>query len=238
MKKTLFLDFDGVLFDTLIEVYLINRFEYLNKSFLDSVDEEFYSTFSKFKYLVYNIWMFYYYNPLIFNKEENIELKFSNALLNRDFEKEKEFVEKFINDRKKLILNHYDYWKNLERPYEFFFEIKKLYEKKNIDVVIISKKNKSSIIERFLSYDFKLDENKIFGFVELNNYYSKGDFMNEYIKLNNIDKAIFVDDNLNNILTSNNSKVENILALWGNSQPNAEGLNQNSAIEKIKKFFE
>ena len=63
--KVLFLDFDGVLFDTLKEVYLVNRKLFLGVDLFDEVDEKNYQLYSKYKYLVYNIWMFYYYNPLL-----------------------------------------------------------------------------------------------------------------------------------------------------------------------------
>ena len=72
-NKILFLDFDGVLFDTLREVYLVNRYQNLGVSIFDSVDEENYKLYYKYKYLVYNIWMFLYYNPLIFNNVDEIK---------------------------------------------------------------------------------------------------------------------------------------------------------------------
>ena len=86
-KKVLFLDFDGVLFDTLKEVYLINRYLYCEVDFLEKINQEEYERFSKYKYLVYNIWMFYYYNPLLFDGCDNIANEFHNALLNRNIEK-------------------------------------------------------------------------------------------------------------------------------------------------------
>ena len=64
-NKVLFLDFDGVLFDTLKEVYLVNRRLYLGVDLFSEVDEKNYQLYSKYKYLVYNIWMFYYYNPIL-----------------------------------------------------------------------------------------------------------------------------------------------------------------------------
>ena len=67
MNKLLFLDFDGVLFDTLREVYLVSRYLTLKQDFLEEIDENSYKIFEKHKYLVYNIWMFYYFNQIIFD---------------------------------------------------------------------------------------------------------------------------------------------------------------------------
>ncbi len=240
MKKILFLDFDGVLFDTIKEVYLINRCIKTGQGFFEPVVERSYKLFSKYKYLVYNIWMFYYYNLLLFNntKEEDIVLQYKNLIANRNKEKEEEFCRKFLQLRTDLINNHYDFWQSLETPYQFFLDIKELFKKKQIDIVVASKKNKSSIIKRFKEYDFNLDENKIFARDELDKFNSKGEFFENYMKKNNYQKALFVDDNINNINSCKNyPQIETILALWGNCEPNSDGCNQKEAIEKINSFF-
>ena len=238
-KRALFLDFDGVLFDTLKEVYLISRYIFLGIDFLDKVDEKNYALFSKYKYLVYNIWMFYYFNPLIFNglKEEEIVKQYKSAILNRDKIKEEKFCARFLDARRDLVNNHFDFWRNLETPYEFFYNIKKIYEDGNKNIVIISKKNKNSIIERFNTYDFNLNPDYIFAREILDNYLSKGDFINEYMSKHNYQSAIFVDDNKNNINTVKNKNVKTMLALWGNTEPNDTGYNQKEAIEEIKNYL-
>lgn len=237
-KKILFLDFDGVLFDTLKEVYLINRYIYKRIDLFDKVDEANYELFSKYKYLVYNIWMFYYYNPLIFNNCENIIDDFINALSKRNIKAEEDFCDNFLKVRANLVKNNYDFWKNLETPYEFFYEIKKLYEEKNPKILIVSKKNKASIIERFNSYNFNISNDDIYAREILDKYSTKGEFINEYMNKNGFDEAIFVDDNNNNLKTCDNySNITQILALWGNSQPNLKGYNQAQAIDKINQFF-
>ena len=237
-KKILFLDFDGVLFDTLKEVYLINRYIYKGIDLFDKVDEANYELFSKYKYLVYNIWMFYYYNPLIFDNCKNIIDNFINALSKRNIKAEEDFCNDFLKVRANLVKNNYDFWKNLETPYEFFYEIKKLYEEKNPKILIVSKKNKTSIIERFNSYNFNISNDDIYAREILDKYSTKGEFINEYMNKNGFDEAIFVDDNNNNLKTCDNySNITQILALWGNSQPNLKGYNQAQAIDKINQFF-
>ena len=237
--KILFLDFDGVLFDTLKEVYLISRYIYLNKDFLEKIDEKNYTLFSKYKYLVYNIWMFYYFNPLVFEglDENKIVEKYKSALLNRDKIEEERFCTRFLDARRQLVNNHFEFWKNLETPYEFFYEIKNIYEGAKTNIVIISKKNKNSIIERFKTYDFNLSSEFIFAREILDKYNSKGDFINEYMENNGYNSAIFVDDNINNLNTVQNKNVEKILALWGNTQPDDIGYSQQEALKKIKNYL-
>ncbi|MBR1617659.1 hypothetical protein IJ670_05850 [bacterium] len=232
---TLFLDFDGVLFDTIREVYLINRFVYRGIDLKHSIDEKNYKLFSKYKYLVYNIWMFYYYNPLIFNEiaENEIPNEFQKNILKRNKKQEEDFCLDFLDARRRLINNDYEFWKNLEIPYQFFYNVKKLYEKEKINLVVVSKKNKKSIQERFETYDFKLDENNIFAREILDQYPSKGAFLNEYMQKNDIEQAIFVDDNINNLKTVDNPKIKTILALWGNVEPNSVGMDEKEAFDFI-----
>ena len=238
-KKILFLDFDGVLFDTLKEVYLVNRQLYKGISMFDKVDNENYQLYSKYKYLVYNIWMFYYYNPLLFDKCSDIVEAYKNSLLNRNIQKEEEFCAEFLRIRADLVKNNYDFWNSLETPYDFFFEIKKIYEKNKPEIVIVSKKNKTAIAQRFASYGWDLPENKIFAREVLDKYSTKAEFMVEYMEKNGFNEALFVDDNNNNLKTCDKySKIKQILALWGNCQPNLLGFSQSEAINEIKNFFE
>ncbi len=237
MNKVLFLDFDGVLFNTIKEVYLINRFIFLGEDFFSTINEENFTFFKKYKYLVYNIWMFYYFNPLVFSFDKNIEFNFIEKLKNRNPELEKNFINDFLNARYSLIKNHSDFWRNLETPYQFFYEIKNLYQEQKGRIVIVSKKNKTSILERFETYglDFSIDD--VFGYEFLDKYSSKGEFLSEYLELNNIEQAIFVDDNSSNLNSVNNKKIKTILASWGNCHPNSTGLSEVQAINEIKKFF-
>ncbi len=239
-NKILFLDFDGVLFDTLREVYLVNRCQYLGSSFFSDIDEENYKLYYKYKFLVYNIWMFYYFNPIIFSSvsEDRIIPAFRESLLNRDKVGEEKFCEEFLKIREDLIKDYYDFWQNLEKPYDFFFEIKKLYENDKINMVIASKKNKTSIIKRFKYYNLDFDEKKVFAREILNNYPSKADFFVEYMRKNNYNNAVFVDDNVNNIMPCKKYKnIKTILALWGNTAPSSVGYTQKEAIIEIINYF-
>jgi len=238
-NKILFLDFDGVLFDTLKEVYLLSRYIYKDIDFLEEIDSKNYALFSKYKYLVYNIWMFYYFNPLIFGdcSEDEIVKKYKTALLNRDKARENIFCSRFLEARSSLVNKHFEFWKNLEVPYRFFYEIKDIYDNGNKNIVIISKKNKNSIIERFSTYNFRLPSDNIFAREILDTYSSKGEFINEYMLKNNFISAIFVDDNINNLNTLQNKNVKKILALWGNTAPNDEGYTQEKAVSEIKSYF-
>ena len=169
-------------------------------------------------------------------EEEKIIKTYKNALENRDIKKEEDFCNTFLNIRKDLVQNNYDFWQTLEVPYDFFHEIKKLY--RQIDIVIASKKNKPSIITRLKSYGLNIDENHVFAREILDKYSTKAEFMAEYMEKNNYSEALFIDDNSNNLNPCKNyPQIKTLLALWGNIAPGEQGVNQQEALLEIKKFF-
>ena len=238
-QNTLFLDFDGVLFNTLKEAYLICRsaFSDINTDIL--IDKKKYQQFYKFKFLVYNSWQYYYLMKTLLDEDnvtnEEIINKYNFYLMNRDTNAEKEFDEKYYSTRKYLKDNCFDFWDSLEEPFDFFFEVKKLYDEKKIDIIIVSKKDFNSIKYRLSQYGLNLFDNKIFAKEQLQNYPNKSDFISEYMKNNNIKKAIFVDDNSNNLRPCKDIVgLETLLAGWGNIAIDETGFTCYDIMSKIK----
>ena len=92
-------------------------------------------------------------------------------------------------------------------------------------------------MERFKTYDFNLSSDFVFAREVLDNYLSKGEFIDEYMKNNGFENAIFVDDNINNLNTVCNNNVKKILALWGNTEPDDVGYSQEEALNEIKNYL-
>ena len=111
-------------------------------------------------------------------------------------------------------------------------------EEKKPEIVIVSKKNKTAILERFESYGFKINPDKVFAREALDKYSTKGEFMQEYMQKNGFSGAIFVDDNNNNLKTCDKyPQIKQILALWGNAQPYLKGYSQQEAFLEIENYF-
>ena len=52
MQNIIFTDFDGVLFDSVKEAYLLARYAYYNIPIKDKIDENYYQKFKKYRYLI------------------------------------------------------------------------------------------------------------------------------------------------------------------------------------------
>ena len=64
--KTIFSDFDGVLFDSVKEAYLLARFAYYGISPDKPVVQDEYYIFRKYRYLNTHSWQFYYFFLLVY----------------------------------------------------------------------------------------------------------------------------------------------------------------------------
>ena len=234
--KTVFLDFDGVLFDTLKEAYIVCRYAYYGTDVLKPVEEDIYSLFYRYKFLVYNTGQYYYLMRLL---EENIKSgdefisRYRFYMKNREKPPEEEFNKKYAAKRLDLMKNHLEFWNTLEKPFPFFHEVKKLYEEKRIDIVLVTRKNTFAVKTRLFQYGLNTD--KIYGKEELIKYDKKADFINEYMKEHNIKSAYFVDDNSNNLTPCGDySEIKPLLAGWGNIAPDEAGMECGEIVELLR----
>lgn len=236
-NKIIFLDFDGVLFDSAKESYLLARYVFDSISPFNPIDNIDYAKYMENRYLVSNSWQYYYLMLLLrdISVKDSTELKekYLQLISNRDINADNEFDKKFQGMRKTLINEHYEFWKSLEMPFPFFHELKKLNITKNI--IIVSTKNKEAIIKKCKEYNFNLINDNIIGKEILKGYKSKHEFIEKFMKENSINKAIFVEDNEDNLNSCRNiSNLKLCLAKWGYVSPNANGQSEEDIIKLIQ----
>lgn len=233
--KTVFLDFDGVLFDTLKEAYIICRHAFCGTDYFVPVEKDEYDRFYRYKYLVYNSWQ-YYYVMKILSEDKNISdisfiEKYNYYMDNRDNRKEDEFDEKYYSAREDLIKNYHKFWDSLESPFEFFYFIR---DNKEINPVIVSKKNKSAIEYRLNQYGANISSDNIYGKDELEDYPTKADFIAEYMRSKKVEKTVFVDDNSHNLKPCEKyPQITTLLAGWGNIAIDETGLTEEEVEEVL-----
>lgn len=235
----IFLDFDGVLFDTLKEAYIICRYSFYGTDYFYPINNQEYNNFYRYKFLVYNSWQYYYLMELLNQNLDEAELiqKYKAFMAKRDYSAEADFDKKYYFARNYLIDNHFDFWDKLEKPFPFLYKINELVFTTNLTPIIVSKKNKGAILSRIKRFNFKISEINIFGKDELSEYSSKAEFINEFIHKNNINHSVFIDDNSNNF-KGVCSNVTTLLAGWGNIGINEVGYSQDETIDIITKYFE
>lgn len=222
---TLFLDFDGVLYDTLKEAYILCRYVCNNIDLFAPIEQDIYSKFYKYKYLVFNSWQYLYLMKSI--TSDNIISSYNSFLQNRDLKQEEDFEDKYLKARKWLLDNHSDYVDKLESKFPFLDMVKKLQNK--YDILIVSRKNNFAIQRKNTGF-------KIYGKEELSNVIDKAEFIEKYMKDNNVEKGFFIDDNSHNLTPCENiPDLTCLLAGWGNIAINEKGLSQEEIYQILNK---
>ena len=149
--KTIFLDFDGVLFDSAKEAYLLARCAFQGIEPQNPVDEQEYLKYHKVRYLVSKSWQFYYIFELLNLKIDDLnrfEKFFYEKIQNPDVTKVKDFDEKFVQVRENLIKCDYEFWNNLDEPYDFFFKVTEMAKNSNYEFIILTNKKKLPVKNR------------------------------------------------------------------------------------------
>lgn len=222
---TLFLDFDGVLYDTLKEAYILCRYVCNNIDLFAPIEQDIYSKFYKYKYLVFNSWQYLYLMKSI--TSDNIISSYNSFLQNRDLKQEEDFEDKYLKARKWLLDNHSDYVDKLENKFPFLDMVKNLQNK--YEILIVSRKNNFAIQRKNTGF-------KIYGKEELSNVIDKAEFIEKYMKDNNVKKGFFIDDNSHNLTPCENiPNLTCLLAGWGNIAINEKGLSQEEIYQILNK---
>lgn len=237
MNKTIFLDFDGVLFDTVLESYLLARYAYFGIEPFEIIDEEEYKLFHAVRYLITHSWHYYYIMKLIERGVNivNFPQEYKNTVLNRNEKADRNFDNKFQTKRKDLIENHFSFWNKLDKPYIFLEEIKSIAYKYNI--LIVSTKNEEAILRHCKDYEFNISEENVIGKTRLKQFDSKKEFLEYYIRKNNIKKSIFIDDAIDTVKKCSNIKNLNVYcANWGYVASKKDGLNEKEIFNIIKEL--
>lgn len=221
--QTLFLDFDGVLFDTLREAFVLCRYVCDGTDLFNPIEQDIYEMFYKYKFLVYHSWQYLYLWQAI--KSDNIQQNYNTLLTQRDLQAEDKFETEYLKARKDLINNYPEYVDKLEEKFPFLDMVKTLENKYNI--LILSRKNTFAIERKNTGF-------KIIGKEELSGVENKSDFIAEYMKKNHVEKAYFIDDNSHNLTPCKNiPNLTCILAGWGNCGINERGYSQEEAFNFI-----
>lgn len=209
MRKIVFLDFDGVLFDTVEEAYqvAINIKIYKNMKLpSNSLDK-----FRKYRCLVGPAWNYYYVMKAIFDETELID---STVFIESN--DAKEFEKDFFESRKDLKLSNYKFWLNLNKQYLFLEKLQKIEKSLDILIYIITTKDKQTVQD--LLNEFKIDFIKsdfILGKDSFNQYGSKKNVILQVLKEDDY-KAIFVDDLYEHLkLCEGIENLQLIQADWG-----------------------
>lgn len=186
MEKILFLDFDGVLFDTVDEAYqvCINTSMFKGNNFTVQDLE----LFKKYRFLVGPAWNYYFIMNSIINNEQ---LSDSSEFIKTDDAIEFEFD--FFSTRKRIKDDNYVRWLKFNKKYYFLDNLVEILDK-STEVYIITTKDEATVIDLLKSENIAyIWPENILGKNSFNLYGTKKEIILNILKNKNY-KAIFIDD--------------------------------------------
>ena len=245
LNRAIFLDFDGVLFDTLHEVYAMTMIA-LGHSFrvqdLDFKSKHFIK-FSQFRYLIGPAWNYYYLAQSIEKKTANpkldLETEYKKLLARRKNLEHRSFEKSFFNTRKKLREKNHNQWLSLISPYNIVSELRGLISDFRNNFFLVTTRDRESVLELLNLNNLKFSESHIFTKMDYVYYNSKANIIQDLIGKHKIAQSIFIDD-LEEHLEACRS-IKNLLTIqakWGYVVPSTKEDNSASLLQELEKFIQ
>jgi len=242
VKFFLFLDFDGVLFDTVKEAYFIAYKAYYGND-VSVVDYEHYELFKKYRYLIGPAWNYYYLFQVLKNK--NIEQEYYHLISTSSKEKYDRFEKTFFAARELFKKTNYNKWLKLNKPYHFLFRLVDLLKNYYLITYIVTTKDKQTVLDLLYHNSISVfDESRILDKDFYNQFGSKCNIIKSMLQDVEEYKAIFIDD-----LDIHLQKCESIRHLtliqaqWGYVNPNMPSvlsyyaLSEANALKFIQQYI-
>ena len=216
MKEALFLDFDGVIVDSIKECYKVSLESYYKEDSIKVDKQDYKNLFYKYRYLAGPVYQFMSLHSLLEkiasnNLSENDSIKLFNKI-DSEFSAElkKEYEHTFFQTRK-LYKNNMTEWLNMHELTEFGKFIQQVEDYTNY--YIITTKDKDSV--KLLSDYFSISINNIFSKDDYNSYGSKGKIISDFINNSEYDSVIFIDDSVKHLDSVDDNRVKLFFADWG-----------------------
>jgi CMP-N-acetylneuraminic acid synthetase/phosphoglycolate phosphatase-like HAD superfamily hydrolase len=229
--SVVFLDFDGVIFDSAKEAYAIAMLTTQRIKKLDELDltSKHAQRFLAQRYIIGPAWNYYY---LLATIDDDNDAKFEDYLPDEAGHDAKVFQSAFFATRQ-VIRNHFwDKWLALNSLYDganVFIEL----INSNNNIVIVTTKD-AETVQALLDANGLNRAIDIFDTESYEEFGCKSYFMDDYIKKKNIKRAIFIDDSHKHISkclwVTNLTTVQ---ACWGYVPPEQYRNNKSEVVNAI-----
>ena len=235
-RSVVFLDFDGVIFDSVIEAYAIAMLTSQKIATLAELDteSEHAKRFFAQRYLVGPAWNYYYLLKAIENDTDD---EFATYLPGEPGQEAKDFQAAFFATRQVMRNNFWDEWLSLNRIYSGSEEFIDLLNN-NRNIVILTTKDQPTVKALLDCYGLRRSID-IYDAKSYEKFGEKSNFIDEYIRSNNIKKALFVDDSLRHLeKCSWIESLDVIQARWGYVSAEIKEDNMKEVFHKIEEVIE
>lgn len=232
--RYIFLDFDGVIFDSAVEAYTVAvMYEY--SIGIDDVeyDSNFATEFLKNRFYIGPAWNYFY---LIRYINSNEECSFGEYIPSQPSIDARLWETGFFATRGVLRNNMWDRWLGLNHEYRTTKSMLRLIDN-NDRIGILTTKDKATVVDLMRTSGVKRDV-EVFDRLDYERHGSKAMFIREFIQARRIEKVIFVDDSLEHLKDCvGMAGVTTLHAKWGYLAPETIEDNQDVVLKKLEEFL-
>lgn len=228
IDRVIFLDLDGVLFDTLKEAYCVGMLTATNRRSLVGTD---------FKSEHFKI--FKRHRPLIKCAADYYDLlKSILSTDNFNFSNKQAFEKRFFRTRRYLRRRYPKYWFSLNAPYKFLYKISQIIREARKNFFIITTKDKGTVLELLKRHKINFCGDNIYDGQYYKRFASKGRLIKSIIDKYRVRNAIMIDDSRQHLSSCTGIKgLTRIHAKWGYTSPDDNSKSAREAIYKIQKML-
>lgn len=219
MSSKLFLDFDGVIFDTAFEAYLVSLITLEladglpSAKSLEASDVYGYNWFLSHRHKIGPAWNYYY----LFDARKSDQFPIFPAMPD---ESAVNFQREFFSVRQKLRESNFNEWLGLNRPYEHTEYFVSLLEKYPEAVSVVTTKDRETV-ETLLRLHGLRQPLNIYASDAFDFHGTKASIIQKVFDQESIGKAVFVDDCKSHIdACLGIYGLECVQARWGYVEPN------------------
>jgi phosphoglycolate phosphatase-like HAD superfamily hydrolase len=236
-SRVVFLDFDGVLFDTVREAYAVTMIAL--RRFVQVVDVDFdskhFAKFSQFRYLTGPAWNYYYLiqsiDKKIAHSAVDLEAEYKKLLEPPTRGEHRSFEENFFQSRKRIRETDHDCWLSLISPYNIFEDMRELINEFRSRFFLVTTRDRESVLDLLNLYNLYIPEPNVCAKKEYALHGSKLNVIQDLINKHKINESLFIDDLEEHLMAC--GTIENLLAMqakWGYVVPHAMRCSSKSSI--------
>ena len=242
--RAIFLDFDGVLFNTVRETYTVTMIALGRCIRIEDIDfnSKHFERFNKFRYLVGPAWNYYYLFKYIDKDTKNYAINLTEGYkksLDQSRSEEHQFFEKkFFQTRKQLRKIDYDNWLSLISPYSFVESVRELINEFRDQFFIITTRDQGSVLDLLRLCNLNIVSSNVFAKKEYASLSSKVNIIQYLINKYRIEESIFVDDMEEHLIASEAIEgLSTMQAKWGYVIPEKKEDNSVSLLKELEVFI-
>jgi phosphoglycolate phosphatase-like HAD superfamily hydrolase len=244
ISRAVFLDFDGVLFDTVREAYAVTMVALERSASVADVDfgSKTFERFNRFRYLIGPAWN-YYYLMLAIDKEG----KDSTVDLASEYKKSLEhsargeycsFEENFFQARTEFRETDHDGWLSLLRPYNIVEDIRGLISEFKSRFFIVTTRDQESVIDLLRLYNLDISVSNVFAKKEFERHNFKVNIIMNLINKYDIKESLFIDDLEEHLVACRTiESLSTMQAKWGYVVPDKKEDNSAFLLKELERFI-